>query len=546
MKKFFLEFFIFTVSSIFSLLPLQFENSINLQRIITLIIVLLLIFSYKLFFSIHITATERNILKGCLIFFTTLLIQFSVINNGGFYSPFFVLLHIYSLALGFFVGLRASLMFLGFSVISLFAQIYTNQSFEVFMNDPGTILLYALSFMVIIPFSHFVAKQYSLKASLADVLSKQVSIDNSIISGISEMVIITDLKLKVLSINDQVERTLALSRNEIVGQSLLEVLFLKTNDGPIIKEDFLSVDRVIAERTTRIVKGLSLYTKNRGVPKNVKLTLKPVTDPNGTLEQITILISEEENQIIGPIDQTFDVTGVQLKHQAMIEDLKNKLLAINQRSLSAEVYLIANLEEDLVLSTELEQKIIHPAPIHIDIAQLVQKTVSKFQNIASLFNLNATFSVLNFSIEDVAPHIPKGLQLSPMDFTSVFFTAPVDVKWFTVLVDKLLFVGLLFGLGNNQGTIAVTIERYDTRTLRVSITIPTVYLTNTADASMIFKKDYGNLSASSSFGLASGLEGLLAEKVAKSINVPISSTFDAKSKTLVLSLYVTKEKVTPI
>src|SRR4029077_8288995 len=100
---------------------------------------------------------------------------------------------------------------------------------------PWSVVLYFISFIVIIPLAQILTRNYHLKDAVSKMLSEYIKIEErreeSILTGLSEMIIVTASDLKILSANNAAERALGLSDSELIQKPFLEACPLKDKDG---------------------------------------------------------------------------------------------------------------------------------------------------------------------------------------------------------------------------------------------------------------------------------------------------------------------------
>src|SRR5690606_25128984 len=109
-------------SSSISLLLFYLQLPLQIQYAVIISLIVILIFLQR-FLPLEKKLLNSSPVIWLFFFCSSLMIQLLVMSTGGVYSSFFVLLHLYALAIGFFIGLAASLFFLFISAITLMAQI---------------------------------------------------------------------------------------------------------------------------------------------------------------------------------------------------------------------------------------------------------------------------------------------------------------------------------------------------------------------------------------------------------------------------------------
>src|SRR5581483_5645633 len=101
-------------ASIITFLLVFFKFSFLTYQELTAVLVGLIVLLYGRSFK----TTQGEVAKAWLLFLSTLSVQVLIISSGGFLSPFFILFHIFTLALAFY-SLETSLTFLTLTLIDL-------------------------------------------------------------------------------------------------------------------------------------------------------------------------------------------------------------------------------------------------------------------------------------------------------------------------------------------------------------------------------------------------------------------------------------------
>src|SRR3990170_8553514 len=121
------EFSLFFVSSLIVVALVYFKVPTSLlQQIIAMLLIILLLLSGRLFFTKPKPA-ESNLSHSILLFLGSLIIQLLVVSTGGFFSPFMILLHLFTLGTSFLLNLRTSISFLVLSILILIFSTLFNQ-----------------------------------------------------------------------------------------------------------------------------------------------------------------------------------------------------------------------------------------------------------------------------------------------------------------------------------------------------------------------------------------------------------------------------------
>src|SRR3989344_9528837 len=289
----------FLVSSITSLglIYLKVPTTV-IQQAVAFLLVILLIFSNRFIFVKSLNSQENlsnKLFRFLLLSFSSLFVQLLVISSGGFYSPFLILFHLYTLGASFLLKIGSAIIFLVFSLVVLTGSTFLNKTLlTLFQQDPGSAVIYLVSFMVIIPLAQFLMSTYHLKDTISKLLTQHIEIrekrEKSILSGLNELVIVTDINLKILSFNGAVEKTLKLP-GIILGSSLLEAIRLKDSAGKEATAESLSVNKVLKNKITHFVEGFLLETR-LNPDFRVSIQIRPVTNPAGEINQIAFVITD--------------------------------------------------------------------------------------------------------------------------------------------------------------------------------------------------------------------------------------------------------------
>jgi PAS domain S-box-containing protein len=297
-----LEGLVLLIASSFSLALIFFQIPIKtLQQFLLILLVLLLIGSRFLYSYLSKSKAARLV----FISLSASLVQILVISSGGFYSPFLILLHLYTLGSSFLLNLQTAVIFLMFSLGLLVVQIKLDPDMlKIFNEDPFSVVLYIVSFFVVIPLAQFLINTYKLKSTISNLLGRHIQIserrEESIVQGLNELVIVTDLNLLITDSNDTIEKALGLSADEIKGKSLLDIVPLRYQGKVAANIQLLSIDQIIKDKLTRIVNGF--YFQDRvGSLVKVVVQIKPVIDSEEKISQLVFVISDETEAKLHPL-----------------------------------------------------------------------------------------------------------------------------------------------------------------------------------------------------------------------------------------------------
>lgn len=451
------------------------------------------------------------------------MVQLLVLSSGGFRSPFLILIHIYTLGTSFLIGLTASIFFLVSTVLGLTFQIYFDENIKkLFFEDLGTILLYGASFLVIVPILILLSRLYILKDKLLEIFRRELNIqkiqNQALLKGTSDMIFVTDADLNIISVNEAAETELSLPESGILQRPLFDILFLRDETGKLASAKNLSIDRVIEEKSTRIIQGFHLLTKNRGLPRLVGVQIRPILSLDGKVDQVMVIVGGDTH----PKESLHTILeDARLRHSTMSKELRKLLIIQGLTQLSLRSDLIWKTSQDILLLDELEDHPVQPVQTLSDVAQLCSKHVSNLQDFAKSLGVSLEFHFINFDSKDIESLIPKGFKISPQLLTAPYFTCPIDIKWFDILIDELLNMVILLMAGSQNPKIMFTIETGREWNLIKIITGFT--LLKEGDQTLLFRPYYADLSNRTNLRLGSGLEGLLAKKISDSLNIPLNA-----------------------
>lgn len=542
---FFSESLVFLLASLLTLILTYLKVSTNtLQQIIAFLLAVLLIFSSKVIFSRSRQAKGPKI-HYILLFLTASFVQLLVISTGGFYSPFLIVLHLYTLGSSFLLNSRSSLSFLIFSVGLLVVNILLNpQMLAFFQDDPGTVLLYFVSFVVIIPLAQFLMYTYHIKDTLSKILKEYIQIgekrEESILQGLTEIVVVTNRDLSIISINESAEKSLGLNALGVIGKSLLTAIPLRDESQNPAKAEALSVDKVIADKTTRIIQGLMFQFKNDASPRRVIVQARPITDSNGEVNQIVFIVNDA--LISDSWQRHSDLEQARVKYQSLAQNLSQSLVQCKLNDQAVATDLLAIIEDDLLTSQEIEDHLIKKIISFQDVAFMAKEIIKNKQQLARGLGLTLTFLLPK---EEVAENAL--LNLAESDFPKealpvAGFTIPTDKKWLEVVIKKSVDLFLLLASEKKGTSVQLAAVKQGDKTIDLILSCPNQNLTLQQQAEL-FTQYYGSLQTTTNLKLGSGLEGFIIKSVASQLNIPLTVKVQKSPPCLILELILSK--VTP-
>ncbi len=537
------EAVVFFLSSVLTLTLIYYRVPIKtLQQIIALFLVGMLIILNR-FIVKRANSTIATLSHVVLLFLAAVIVQLIVLSSGGFFSPFLILLHLFTLGSSFLLNLQASVSFLVFALMALIASVWFNPEFlTLFKSDPFSVALYVISFIVIIPLVQLLNRTYNVKDTLYKILSENLQIgklrEKSILQGLSELILITDGDLKILSVNQAVEILVKLSSEQISGKSLLETISLKYKDGTKGSKDNLSINQVIKDHAARIIKDFFLAGEDGSTP--VTIQVRPIVDLQGKVSQFVFVIKEgsipsEYSLMHGDLDQA------QKKSQMVFEDFKNRLSQAKiPLNLRIEAEFLRKMEEDLFIARELEDHIIKENIKLFDIAEICQQTVLKLSDLAKYLNVSLEFILPSEELSEKALLNLKQKQVSDATLSISDFSVLIDPKWFFILIEKLLEIAILLSFGERERKVQVSLSK-ENNVINVNVGLSYPVLAEQARAQLLVKY-YDQMGIKTNLRLGSGLEGFIAQRISTDLNIELEVKSEYYPSRLTFNLKLSKNR----
>ena len=530
-----LDIFAFLLASILTLALGFYKVPTGvLQQAIALLLIVLLIISRKLLFSD--SKVSGKLFRFTLLILSSLFVQLIVISSGGFYSPFLILLHLYTLGVSFLLQMTSAISFLVLSLIILFASTFLNQTLlTIFQQDPGSVAIYLVSFIVIIPLAQFLMSTYHLKDTISKLLTEHIEIgekrEQLILSGLEEMVIVTDMNLKILSFNEAVEKIFKLPGG-ILESNFLEVIPLKDENGNPATFGSLSIDKVLKDRISHIVDGFTIETKFASEFK-VSIQIRPVTNPAGEINQIAFVITDKS----AGLEVHLDFERAQAQQKAVFGEMRESLNKTGLKNESISSLLLEKNEDDLFIAQELEDHPFRKLTAYQDLAEICQLTVAQKLPLSQALGVSLKLEIPKgeaqeqayLSLKQTMPS--KSLPLSE-------FSVPSDQKWLKILIDKLTDVLILLVSGQTNANVTISLSKGDNQDVVFSVNSNPLNISDT-EKEDLFKQYYGNLMSRTNLHKGSGLEGFIAKIISANLNLPLEVQID--SSTLRIKFQISKE-----
>lgn len=516
-----------------------------LQQIVAFLAIILLVIINR--FILVQSRPPTLALKAVTLFLVATVLELIVFSSGGFYSPLLILFHLFAVSVSFLIGFQITILFCIFAISALFIQLGLDQTLRtVFLNDPGPVILYVLSFLALIPLYRLVVSRYNLKDQLVRLLAQEIQVkrihEQTILTGLSDMVIITDCRLQILSYNKATEEVLQLSSAQLIKRRLPDVLFLKDIYGQKVTVETLHLEKVIDKITPSFADNLLLYLKNTPSPIKVNIKVRPVINLAGLVEEIIFIISDAQGLGGRKNPQVFHqkLEEAILRHKAALEVLRNELETRELADLQVRADLLKKAERDIMTMMEIEDHALKLAPSPVDVAFLIERVILAQKDFTNNLRVRLEFSMDNRYLEAARALIPRGLHFSPSMLTSKFFTAFADMEKLDLLIQELLDILVLLASTGTSRVVKIlllytrenVVAVFTTDLRRISINNPQLF----------FTQYYPGLEERTNLRLGSGLEGVTAKTIAGVMNLSLESRFQKESSEIVFTLRLPKRR----
>ncbi len=540
---FYLESVIFLLSSLLSLVLIYNRVPTKiLQQIVIVLLVIILIFLKQFIFS-KTQPTLKRWVRLTVLFLAASFVQLVVISSGGFLSPFLILLHLFTLGTSFLLNLSTSASFLVLSLIILSVNVWLNQSLlALFKEDPFSPALYFISFIVIIPLIQILNRNYHIKDALSRILSENLRLgqqrEKSIIQGLNELVLVTDENLKILSINQAVEKIAKLSAAQIIGSSLLSVFPIKYKDGSRIDAQILSIPQMIKDKTARIIS--DFYLDQAGASMPITIQARPIVNLKGEVNQFVFVIKEGDlKEVDSKTHKDLDLAHKKL--QVVFEEFEKTLSQAGPDNLKLKAELLKKIEEDLLIAQEIEDHPIqgenHQFP---DVAEICKRSLEGKREFAKSLNVPIQFVLPAEEINETALLSLKDQNTNEALLQGASdFGVPVDPKWLQILLEKLIDIAILLSSGQKQSQVEVSVSRQENKAVNIDVVAYHLVIPNNLQADLLIQY-FGQLGTKTNLRLGSGLEGFIAQNVADQLKVQLTAKSQQYPVRLVFNLKLAK------
>ncbi len=505
----------------------------RIEQFIAVFITLLVSILYAMRFA----KTKAFMVKNgfwLLLFLGSTIIHLTIISTGGFFSPFFILLHIAILTCCFIFSIYVGFSYLIFSVLILIMQLLIYQNFALVKETSSTtFLLDLISLIGIIPVSLILAGRYHFKDSVANMLQQQVAIDESLLERVHDLIFVTDKRFTIISINEAVEREFYQSEAELIHVPFFDVILLKDRDGRLLTSDAGVLEHAFTIHEATILEDFVLISPATA-PRKVTVGIKPIPDINGDIDQFSFIISPafQATHTVAPIHTMLE--DAMTRHYAKVKNLQLLLKNESSSDIRLRFSLVSKSEQDLLLAQEIEDHGLKEHKGRVDVASLCRQIVNQEHEFANLLAVSLHFSLDNFGSDDIMTLGKPTFEVTPEQLTGPFFTVSSDVKLLSFTLQRLLDLSILLTHQYTNPQVVLRVKKNAGKTILISFETNSTVVTQEASHDL-FVPYYGTLGTRTAMRTGSGLEGYLAKQIAQELGITIHVLLSPQQNKLTLS-----------
>ncbi len=466
--------------------------------------------------------------KWTLLFIANLVIQLTVLYTGGLYSPFIIFFHFFTLGISFLFSFPIALAFLVFSLINLsIATLIDPYMITLLQANPALLIIYGVSFIVFVPIAQILSHQYHIRDKLLELLQYQVSVERSILKDIPELVFLVDTDLNILSLNDTAERAIQKDRIEVLNRNIFDVLFLKDKEGTLVTQKELDISSFLEKKKPIELAELMLISTNAPVRK-VHAIIKPIIGPKGDVDHISLIISDYAASAKSTSVEGNTLDEAELRLAALVQDLVKRTEMKGLEDISTRLLLVTKIQRDIQSYYSVEKHGVNDQKSYVDIASLCRQLVMEQQKYSRLFSVDLSFKLDDTKINNLAPFIANALKISPEYTTGPFFSVYTNVKYLTILIQKIIDLSILISSSSQSPTIQISVGHESDNVIVIKVTCGSNLLTD-QQQSDLFVKYYGSLRDVGNFQLGSGLEGDLIKTLSGYLDIELITNYKEDS-----------------
>ena len=355
---------------------------------------------------------------------------------------------------------------------------------------------------------------------------------------INDLIIVTDPDLRILSVNDAVERALQRSQSELLNLPIFEVMLMRDKNGKIVsKETFFSDSN---SASLKRITGISVMNALM-LRRKVVVQVQPSKNSEGKITQINFTFNSADASDSKQNKHAMSLAFARAKYEAILEDMKNQLRKEEASYTFKQLMLSEEIEKDIYYS-QLFGFVDSKVMTRVDVVQLCKRTVFHEQEFASTFRVLVDFAIRNFGLKDIEPLIVKNFEVKPEDLTGPFFTVTTDVKKLGMLIKKLLDLLVLLASSEINRQVLLTIEQAtDMVIVQLKGSCPEILSNH--NLSELYEPYYESLAEKTKLTVGSGLEGAIIKSLSDVLNIPISMAIIKKPYSQIIVTFAIKKNI---
>jgi len=456
----------------------------------------------------------------------TLLVQVLVVLSGGFYSPLIVLVHLTTFGLGMFFDLTVSVTFLTLTISVLVLQIIWDPRLRIiFEQDPWTAVLYAVSFVIVFPVTWLVVQKYSLKDKFVQTLKSYIWLqqrrEEQILSGLQEMVVVMNARLKILSVNEAVRGALGKTNEDVLFKPLLEIVGLKDRSGDPATRASLLIDQTLSDGLARFMDGYFLDKRDGSPSVKIDLQVRAVENLDDESNMVVMII-RPANLSDTDAQHYFVLQRMLAKHDKLVRALKRSLIESGRDKLAGQVELLNETEHDLLMALELKEHAIDEHVSGYDVDEICRNEVQAGRGLAESLKVDLRYLAGAEVLRADTGLAPKQHLVVEQEDGHPY-RALIDHLWFGLLLQKLIDILVLLASEEQDRQVDLLVQKVNSQLqVRLTATCPQLVVEHTPD---LFTKYYGKLNEVTNLKYGSGLEGFLAKTIAAQLGIRIGIKF---------------------
>lgn len=488
----------------------------------------------------------RSFPKLTVLLISSVLVQLIIISSGGFYSPLLILLHLFTIGAIFVLNSSSPISFLIFSLGVLVFHIWFDSNLsQFFRDDPWTTVIYGLSIIIVIPLALFLSHNNSAKNSFTNFLKDYIymseSRQKSILTALSNLVIITDKNLSIVSVNTALERLLRLSAPQVIGKPIFEFIKLRDSSGSEVSPETLPVKQALSDRATHFAEGYSLVTKIQTLPKSVTIQIKPVANTRGDINQIIFVFTDPTVKIGFNTHPTIQQAAK--KHEALLKLVSDPKSVLTPSQIQLLILEIAHIEDDILTVQEMEDHPLQEVIGFEDMVVFINKIIASKNHFLSLLGTSPKLIYEDDNKSEAAFLTMNSSESKTLDQgTSALskYSAPIDGFLLKIIIEKIIDLGSFIASSQAQNSMEINMKLVDSdKTILIDFKFPSGNI-NASELPNLFLSGYPNLKFPA-LKDSSGLEGYIANKIAKTIQLEFVPSLNPYTKTITISIALSKQ-----